>query len=108
MKLKNGLILRKVANQYFIVPVGSRANDVSGMVYISSSAAYLFDYMKDNEFTVSDLVDRIVSYYDDVSRDAAEKDINKFLEVLKESNLLKSPDNEKRGFVKVVVKDDRK
>lgn len=104
MRLKDGLILRKVANQYFIVPVGIRANDVSGMVYISSSAAYLFDYMQNNDFEVSDLTDKITSYYDDVSYEKAEEDIKKFIEVLKNSNLLESEGNEIFGRTNVSVK----
>lgn len=51
MRLKDNLILRKVANQYIIVPVGKRVQEITNMVYISSSAAYLWDFMKENEFT---------------------------------------------------------
>ena len=48
MKLKDGLILREVAGQYVIVPTGKRVQEVTNIVYISSSAAYLWDYMKDH------------------------------------------------------------
>ena len=43
MKLKDDLVLRKVADQYVIVPVGKRVQEVTSIVYISSSAAYLWD-----------------------------------------------------------------
>lgn len=35
MRLKDNLILRKVANQYIIVPVGKRVQEITNMVYIS-------------------------------------------------------------------------
>lgn len=41
MKLKDQLILREVAGQYVIVPTGQRVREVTSIVYISSSAAYL-------------------------------------------------------------------
>ena len=46
MRLKDGLILREVAGQYVIVPTGKRVQEVTNIVYISASAAYLWDYMK--------------------------------------------------------------
>lgn len=47
MRLKDGLILREVAGQYVIVPTGKRVREVTNIVYISASAAYLWDYMND-------------------------------------------------------------
>ena len=71
MKLKNGLILREVAGQYVIVPTGKRVQEITSVVYISSSAAYLWDYMKDHEFEKEDLVDRIMLHYEGVTREKA-------------------------------------
>ena len=39
LKLKSDLILREVAGQHVIVPVGKRVQEVTSIVYISSSAA---------------------------------------------------------------------
>ena len=50
LKLKSDLILREVAGQHVIVPVGKRVQEVTSIVYISSSAAYLWEYMKNNDF----------------------------------------------------------
>lgn len=54
MKLKDGLILREVAGQFVVVPTGKRVQEVTSIVYISSSGAYLWDYMKDHEFQKED------------------------------------------------------
>ena len=59
MKLKDGLILREVAGQFVVVPTGKRVQEVTSIVYISSSGAYLWDYMKDHEFQKEDLVKKI-------------------------------------------------
>ena len=67
MKLKDGLILREVAGQYVIVPTGKRVQEVTNIVYISSSAAYLWDYMKDHESDKDELVKRIMEHYTGVT-----------------------------------------
>lgn len=88
MKLKDQLILREVAGQYVIVPTGKRAREVTSIVYISSSAAYLWDYMKDHEFTREELVDRILEHYQGVTAEKAAADIDRFLKTLEDNNIL--------------------
>lgn len=88
MKLKDDLVLRKVADQYVIVPVGKRVQEVTSIVYISSSAAYLWDFMKDNEFEVNDLVKMIMEHYDGVTVEQATTDVNRFINVLAENSIL--------------------
>lgn len=95
MKLKDQLILREVAGQYVIVPTGKRVQEVTSIVYISSSAAYLWDYMKDHEFTREDLVDRIMEHYVGVTEVKAAADVDRFLKILEDNNIL--DDGVKRG-----------
>ena len=88
MKLKDDLVLRKVAEQYVIVPVGKRVQEVTSIVYISSSAAYLWDFMKDNEFEVDDLVKMIMEHYDGVSEEVARKDVESYIKLLADNYIL--------------------
>ena len=88
MKLKDQLMLREVAGQYVIIPTGERAREVTSIVYISSSAAYLWDYMKDHEFTKEELVARILEHYTGVTEEKAAADVDNFLKTLAENNIL--------------------
>lgn len=88
MKLKDQLMLREVAGQYVIIPTGERAREVTSIVYISSSAADLWDYMKDHEFTREELVARILEHYTGVTEEKAAADVDKFLKTLAENNIL--------------------
>lgn len=88
MKLKDQLMLREVAGQYVIIPTGERVREVTSIVYISSSAAYLWDYMKDHEFTREDLVARVMEHYTGVTEEQAGADIDKFLKTLADNNIL--------------------
>ena len=88
MKLKDQLILREVAGEYVIVPTGQRVREVTNVVCISSSAAYLWDYMKDHEFTKEELIQRILEHYQGVTREQAEQDIERFLTILSDNGIL--------------------
>ena len=88
MKLKDQLILREVAGEYVIVPTGQRVREVTNVVCISASAAYLWDYMKDHEFTKEELIQRILEHYQGVTREQAEQDIERFLTVLSDNGIL--------------------
>lgn len=101
MKLKDQLILREVAGQYVIVPTGKRVREVTSIVYISSSAAYLWDYMKDHEFTREDLVQRIMEHYTGVTEEQAGADIDKFLKILADNNILDDGITRGRTFVRL-------
>lgn len=99
MKLKDGLILREVAGQYVIVPTGKRVQEVTNIVYISSSAAYLWDYMKDHEFEKEDLVERILDHYTGVTWEKASQDVERFLKILADNSIL--DDGIIRGQIRV-------
>ena len=88
MKLKDQLILREVAGEYVIVPTGQRVREVTNVVCISASAAYLWDYMKDHEFTKEELIQRILEHYQGVTREQAEQDIERFLTILSDNGIL--------------------
>lgn len=107
MRLKDGLILREVAGQYVIVPTGKRVREVTNIVYISASAAYLWDYMKDHEFEKDDLVKRVMEHYTGVTEEKAAEDIDKFLNTLSNNSIL--DDGVIRGKISVTmpVKDGR-
>lgn len=105
MKLKDGLILREVAGQYVIVPTGKRVREVTSIVYISSSAAYLWDYMKGHEFEKEELVQRILEHYEGVTKEKAAEDIDKFLKTLADNNILDDGTVRGRVFVRLPGRD---
>lgn len=88
MKLKDGLVLRETAGQHVIVPTGRRVQEVRHIVYLSSSGAYLWEFMKDREFDKTDLVERIMEHYDGVTGEQAAADVEKFLHTLEENKIL--------------------
>lgn len=92
MRVKDNLVLREIAGQYMLVPVMERVKDVTSMVYISSSAAYLWKNMDGREFTLYELVDLIMAKYKNVTREKAQSDIITFLQILAKNNILDMSD----------------
>ncbi len=101
MKLKDGLVLREVAGQYVIVPTGKRVQEITNIVYISSSAAYLWNYMKNHEFEKEDLVRQILDHFTGVTKEQAVKDIDKFLETLSKNYILDDGNIRGSSFIRV-------
>lgn len=93
MRVKDQLVLREIAGQYIIVPIMERVKEVPSMVYISSSAAYLWQHMGGREFTLDELVDLIISKYKNVTREKAQEDIITFLQILARNNILDMSDD---------------
>ena len=88
MKLKDGLILREVAGQYVIVPTGKRVQEVTGVLYMTKPAAYLWDYMQSHEFEKEDLIRLTLERYKDVTREQVSSDLDKFLKGLADKGVL--------------------
>ena len=102
MKLKDQLILREVAGQYVIVPTGKRVTEVTSIVYISASAAYLWDYMKDREFHQRGIGCQNYGALHPVSqRKGASADIERFLQTLADNNILDDGVLRGRTFVRI-------
>lgn len=88
MLLKKGYVLRNIADQYIVVPVGERVNDLHGMLVLNKTAAFLWELME-SEQSLSFIVNALTAKYD-ISADEAQKETQEFINQLKEYNLLES------------------
>ena len=86
MKVKSDFILRKIADTYVIVPIGSAVVDFSGMVNINESGAMLFEIMQKG-CEEQELVDALLRDYK-VDRATAEADVKKFIAKVKDAGML--------------------
>ena len=63
MKIKDGFVLRKIANQYMAVPVGARAKELHGMIGLNETAAFLWEQLKEDR-TVDELAELLYNEYE--------------------------------------------
>ena len=87
MQIKNGFMLKEVAGTNIVVPIGENTVDFNAMITLNETGAFLWKQLEE-EKSVEDLVKSMTSEYD-VDNDTAEKDIAKFIEIIRSAGLLK-------------------
>lgn len=86
MKIKNDFILREVAGSYVVVPVNDRTMDFNGMINLNETGAFLFELLQKG-VEKSELLSRMLEEYE-VTAERAEADIDKFIQKLKDADVL--------------------
>ncbi len=86
MKVKSGFMLREIAGQAVVVPLGERVVEFNGIITLSESGAFLWNKME-NEVSENELVGHIINEYD-IDPETARKDIEEFIESMKLRNLI--------------------
>ena len=86
MKIKNGFVVRKIANQYMAVPVGARAKELHGMIGLNETAAFLWELLKE-ERTEEELAALVFEEYE-ISEEHALEAVQRFCKSLQEEGVL--------------------
>ena len=86
MKIKNNFLLRQVADNYVVVPVGAQAVDFRCIITLNEVGAFLWKQLE-QERSCADLVEALLGEYD-VTADIAGADVERFVASLREKGLL--------------------
>ena len=86
MKIKEGFVVRKIANQYMAVPVGARAKELHGMIGLNETAAFLWELLKEKR-TEEELVAFLYDEYE-ISEEKALETVRRFCVSLQEEGVL--------------------
>lgn len=87
MKIKSGLILREVADNYIVVAVGERVKEFNGLINLNSTGAFLWKKLE-NGAEEEDLVKALLDEYE-IDEQTARKDVSLFVSKIKEAKLVK-------------------
>lgn len=86
MKLKEGFLLRQLAGEYVVVPVGEASLDLRGMITLNETGAFLWEQLQ-SEQTEQTLTDKLLADYA-VDEAQARRDVACFTEKLRQQGLL--------------------
>lgn len=86
MKIKDGFVLRKVADSFVAVAVGERSVDFNAMITTNETGAFLWKKLQ-NDTTEEELLTALTDEYD-VDAETAKADISEFLQKLRDGELL--------------------
>lgn len=86
MKIKKEYILRELAGQNIVVPIGSEAVNFNGVITLNNSGKRLFKKLKEDA-SQAELVQELLAHYD-VTEEQAKKDVDVFIQKLETNNIL--------------------
>lgn len=89
MNIKKNYVLRKVANNWIVLPLGEAAVEFGGMLKLNDSGAMLWDVLKqggDREALVNALLEEY-----EVSAEEARADVDAFLKKLIQAGCMENP-----------------
>ena len=86
MKIKDGFILRKIAGEDIVVPIGNNIADFNGIINLNESAAFLLGLLQEDT-SAEKLVESLKNEYE-IDEELAKNDVDTFLNILKEHKML--------------------
>jgi hypothetical protein len=86
MKIKKGFMLREVAGNYVVVPVGEASKEFKGIITLNNSGVFLWKSLIE-ECSIEELLRKFLNEYN-IDQITAKKDIDLFLDKIKEANVL--------------------
>ena len=74
MKIKSGFILRNIADQYVVMPVGDNISNFNGTIVLNSISAFVWEKLQNN-ISRDELLLEILNEFE-VESEVAEKDLD--------------------------------
>ncbi len=87
MKIKEGFVLRSVADNFIVIGVDGEAVDFNGMITLNETGAFLWRILTEQDISRDGLVKMLTSEYM-VDVNIAEEDIDAFLKKLADADVL--------------------
>ena len=85
MKIKEGFLLRNVAGNNVVVPIGQATLDFNGMMSLNDTGAFLFSKMIEGT-TREQLIEELISEYG-IDEQWAQKDVDTFIQKVEGEDL---------------------
>jgi hypothetical protein len=86
MYIKKGFAKREIAGSFVVVPVGEKSREFNGMITLNESGSFFWDCLSNN-ISVDDMVNKVINEYD-VDIETAKRDVENFVNMLKENDLI--------------------
>ena len=88
MRIKNGYVLQKIADEYIVVPIGEEADRLHGVIRLNDVGAFLWDIHENGVESIDELEKAIIREYG-VEQTVAHNDVKVYIKKLKSIDCLK-------------------
>lgn len=86
MKVDKEFVLREIAGDYVIIPIGRTVLSFNGLITVNEIGAFLWNLLQ-GDVTKEDLVAKVLDEYE-VDEETAREDIQEFLDTLVSGGIL--------------------
>ena len=86
IRIEKEYVLRQIGDDYIIVPVGKAALSFNGMITVNETGAFLWEQLVEGT-NKEELLRTMLETYE-VTQEEAERDIDEFLDILYENEIL--------------------
>ena len=87
MQLKEKFMLREIAGQWLLIPIGESVIDVNGIITLTESGAFLWKVLESDVTGENELADALLGEYD-IDCETALESVKLFLGDLKDRGIL--------------------
>ena len=86
MELKKKFVLRNIVGETILVPIGQNNEAFNGLITINELGKFIWENIESSK-DEDELLQRILDEYE-VDKDVAKKDLDEFLQVLKDMDII--------------------
>lgn len=87
MKIRDGFVARDVGNKTFVVAVGELSKSFNAMITLNATGKVIWQALQ-VETSVDEIVDMLLSQYEDAEKEVVKQDVIAFINKLDEVNVL--------------------
>lgn len=87
MRIKKGLKVRKIADEWVVIVQNSDISDMTKVINLNETSKFLWDSVLDKDFDEVTITDLLLEKYD-VEKEIALRDARKWIESLKKCQVL--------------------
>ena len=85
MRIKEGFLLRQVAGNTVVVPIGDEAVEFNGVITINESGKFIWELMQEG-IEKEELLEKFMKEYS-LSEEEAKEDIRAFIQILLDNGI---------------------
>lgn len=87
MRINGEYVLREIAGEFILIPVGNTAMEMNGMITLNEVGVLIWNRLR-NECTKEELLEAILDDFE-IDVEHARRDLDEFLQQLKEAHLIR-------------------
>ena len=87
MKVKKGIVLSKVGDEFVLVPTGEAAKSFHGIVRLNETGAEIWKDLE-KELSEEKIVNNLMAHYTDVDHEMALRSVRNVVDKLRDAGLL--------------------